>query len=182
MHEAVQLALCIGTPSKDITLNDTEDAKRGFCRPIDVRPDLVTPYKDYVTQVSEKVNNDGSIKAKYATDRKFSATRAFMTAVFNGNERSPPSRLDIELPCYDGWSTPLKHRSVLADEVENEDEQHDAEEDNGDSKELFERDHLPPAYKSVLHADTNPDEPLTNANAVALFDDLMLRHKEQEAI
>ena len=43
LHEGVQLALCIGTSSKDINLNDGDRIKRGFCRPVDVRPDLLTP-------------------------------------------------------------------------------------------------------------------------------------------
>ena len=133
LHKGVQLALCIGTPAKDISLIDSDRVKRGFCRPVDVRPDLVTPYKDYVSQVSEKVNDDGSIKAEFTSDKQFTATRAFMTAVFSGKERSPPDALDINLPCFDGWTTPAPHRKMLTDALEDEDEQTAAEDKNKDS-------------------------------------------------
>ena len=75
LHTAVQLALCVGTPAKDVCLSDGDHVKRGFRRPIEVRPDLVTPYKDYVSQVAMKVNDDGTVKAEHASDYKFSATR-----------------------------------------------------------------------------------------------------------
>ena len=69
----------------------------------------MTPYQDYVSQVSEKVNEDGSVKSEFASDKKFTAARAFMKAVFNSKERSPPDELNINLPCFEGWTTPAPH-------------------------------------------------------------------------
>ena len=94
-----------------------------------------------------------------------------MQAVFNGQERSPPANLEVELPCFDGWSTPLQHRRPPAEALENKDE-HDSADERDDSAELFARRDLPPTYASALLADADPNALLTNANAVALFQEL----------
>ena len=75
----------------------------------------MTLYQDYVSQVSEKVNEDGSVKPEFASDKKFTVAHAFMKAVLNSKEWSPPGKLDIDLPCFDGWTTPASHQKRHAE-------------------------------------------------------------------